>query len=95
MIQLQDSVNCLMDASKALKLKDREGSGIRQLLERKEGLFRMKMMGKRVNYSARSVISPDPYIDTNEVGVPMYVAKTLSYPESVNQYNVEKLRKLV
>lgn len=44
----------------------------------------MKMMGKRVNYSARSVISPDPYIDTNEVGVPMYVAKTLTFPESVN-----------
>ena len=70
-------------------------SGIRQLLERKEGLFRMKMMGKRVNYSARSVISPDPYINTNEVGVPMYVAKTLTFPESVNEYNIEKLRKLI
>ncbi|CAI7803687.1 unnamed protein product [Closterium sp. NIES-54] len=37
-------------------------NGIRQQLERKEGLFRMNMMGKRVNYACRSVISPDPYI---------------------------------
>ena len=94
-IQLQDAVNTLVDSSKAMKIQDREASGIRQLLERKEGLFRMKMMGKRVNYSARSVISPDPYIDTNEVGVPMYVAKTLTFPESVNEHNVEKLRKLI
>ncbi len=94
-INLQDAVNCFIDSSKASKFKDKEGSGIRQLLERKEGLFRMKMMGKRVNYSARSVISPDPYINTNEVGVPMYAARTLTFPESVNEYNVERLRKLV
>jgi len=43
-------------------------SGIRQILERKEGLFRKHMMGKRVNYCCRSVISPDPYIGTNEIG---------------------------
>jgi hypothetical protein len=42
---------------------------VRQLLEKKEGLFRKHMMGKRVNYAARSVISPDPYIETNEIGV--------------------------
>ena len=43
-------------------------SGIRQILERKEGLFRKHMMGKRVNYCCRSVISPDPYLGTNEIG---------------------------
>ncbi len=43
--------------------------GVRQLLEKKEGLFRKHMMGKRVNFAARSVISPDPYIETNEIGV--------------------------
>ena len=36
--------------------------GIRQQLEKKEGLFRKNMMGKRVNFACRSVISPDPYI---------------------------------
>ena len=43
--------------------------GVRQILEKKEGLFRKHMMGKRVNYAARSVISPDPNIATNEIGI--------------------------
>lgn len=41
--------------------------GVRQQLEKKEGLFRKNMMGKRVNYAARSVISPDPYIGETPV----------------------------
>jgi DNA-directed RNA polymerase I subunit RPA1 len=45
-------------------------AGIKQLLERKHGLFRMHMMGKRVNFSCRSVISPDPNLNTNEIGIP-------------------------
>jgi len=40
-------------------------------LEKKEGLFRKHMMGKRVNYACRSVISPDPFINTDEIGVPL------------------------
>ena len=58
-------------------------------------LFRMKMMGKRVNYAARSVISADPNLDTNEVGVPVFIAKKLTFPEPVNEYNISKLRELV
>jgi DNA-directed RNA polymerase I subunit RPA1 len=54
-----------------------------QLLEHKEGLFRMFMMGKRVNYAARSVISPDPFIGTDQIGVPLRFAKKLTYPEPV------------
>ena len=46
-LEIQDCVNCFLDASKAMKPADREGVGIKQLLEKKEGLFRMKMMGKR------------------------------------------------
>lgn len=45
-----------------------------QLLEKKEGLFRKHMMGKRVNYAARSVISPDPYLNTDEIGIPEVMA---------------------
>ena len=63
--------------------------GIRQQLEKKEGLFRKNMMGKRVNFAARSVISPDPYIGTGEIGVPPYFAKRLSFPERVTPYNVK------
>lgn len=67
-IELQETVNSLFDSTQSSKTMDKE-PGIKQLLEKKEGLFRMKMMGKRVNFSARSVISPDPNLDTREVGV--------------------------
>ena len=65
---IQGGVNRLMDATKADRIQDRVGIGIRQQLEKKQGLFRMNMMGKRVNYAARSVISPDPYLGTGEIG---------------------------
>jgi DNA-directed RNA polymerase I subunit RPA1 len=79
-LELQDAVNCFLDASKASKVADRDYKGIKQILEKKEGLFRMKMMGKRVNYAARSVISPDPSLNTDEVGLPLFMAKKLTYP---------------
>jgi DNA-directed RNA polymerase I subunit RPA1 len=84
-----------MDSSTAQKTADKEQNGLRQLLERKEGMFRMKMMGKRVNFGARSVISPDPYITTDQIGVPIFMAKKLTFPESVSEVNVERLRKAV
>ena len=46
-----------------------------KILEKKEGLFRKHMMGKRVDYAARSVICPDMYINTNEIGIPMVRAE--------------------
>ena len=53
------------------------------------------MMGKRVNYAARSVISADPNLSTKEVGVPLFIAKKLTFPEPVNEYNFKRLRELV
>ena len=53
------------------------------------------MMGKRVNYAARSVISPDPYINTNEIGIPDVFAKKLTYPQPVTPWNVQELRQAV
>jgi DNA-directed RNA polymerase I subunit RPA1 len=70
-------------------------NGVRQLLEKKEGLFRMNMMGKRVNFAARSVISPDPYIGTGEIGVPPFFATRLSFPEAVTHLNHASMRDLV
>jgi len=58
-------------------------------------MFRMKMMGKRVNYGGRSVISPDPYITTDQIGVPVFMAKKLTFPEGVSAYNAPRLRKMV
>lgn len=92
-IDLQDAINCYLDSSLAAKTENREKPGLRQLLERKEGIFRMKMMGKRVNFAGRSVISPDPYISTDQIGVPEFIARTLTFPEPVR--NLEKLTKCV
>ncbi|EFJ45495.1 hypothetical protein VOLCADRAFT_105949 [Volvox carteri f. nagariensis] len=93
-LQLQDHVCTLMDLTTA-ESKGANVPGIRQSLEKKEGLFRKNMMGKRVNFAARSVISPDPYIGAGEIGVPPYFAKRLSFPERVTPLNVERLRAAV
>lgn len=61
----------------------------------KSGRFRGNLSGKRVDYSARTVISPDPNLRVDQVGVPLYVAKTMTYPERVNQYNIRKLQDCV
>ena len=53
------------------------------------------MMGKRVNFCCRSVISPDPYMGTNEVGIPVKFAKELHYPTPVSTWNVKLMRELV
>ena len=71
------------------------GPSIKETLEKKQGLFRKNMMGKRVNFAARSVISPDPYLNTNEIGLPLYFSTHLAYPEPVTPRNVEWLKRLV
>jgi len=64
-------------------------------LKGKEGRFRNNLMGKRVDFSARTVITPDPSIDVNQVGVPLIVAMNLTYPEVVTKYNLVKMLQLV
>lgn len=95
-VELQNDVNGFIDSTKG---NQKTGSvpvpGIKQTLEKKEGLFRKNMMGKRVNYAARSVISPDPNIETNEIGVPPVFAVKLTYPEPVTPYNVAELSRAV
>ncbi|KAL1194549.1 DNA-directed RNA polymerase I subunit 1 [Cardamine amara subsp. amara] len=90
-MNLQESVNVLFDSKTATVQSEKDGSGICQLLEKKEGLFRQKMMGKRVNHACRSVISPDPYIAVNDIGIPPCFALKLTYPERVTPWNVESL----
>ena len=68
---------------------------IRQRLKGKEGRIRGNIMGKRVNFSARSVISPDPNIDVDELGVPLKIAMNMTFPEVVNVYNIHALTTLV
>ncbi|KAK4545068.1 hypothetical protein LTR36_003619 [Oleoguttula mirabilis] len=97
-ITLQDAVNSLVDRDRnplSGAAGRRNPDGIKQKLEKKEGMFRKYMMGKRVNFAARTVISPDPNIETNEIGVPPVFAVKLTYPEPVTQWNVEELQEAV
>jgi len=66
-----------------------------QRLKGKEGRFRGSLSGKRVNFSARTVISPDPNLSINEVGVPLEIAMELSVPLVVNSRNIEVMRDYV
>ncbi|XP_033636533.1 DNA-directed RNA polymerase I subunit RPA1-like [Asterias rubens] len=93
-VTLQTHVNNVIDSNLDKLSRDKQ-PGIKQLLEKKEGLFRKHMMGKRVNYAARSVISPDPYINADEIGIPDIIAKKLSYPQPVTDWNVRELREAV
>ncbi|RLI30411.1 MAG: DNA-directed RNA polymerase subunit A'/A'' [Candidatus Hecatellales archaeon] len=78
--------------------RHRSGRALRTLAQRlkgKEGRFRSNLSGKRVDFSARTVISPDPNLSIDEVGVPVEVAMKLTYPEVVTEWNLEEMRKLV
>lgn len=96
--ELQEAVNSLIDRNlNPVKggAAVRNEEGIKQKLEKKEGLFRKNMMGKRVNYAARSVISPDPNIETNEIGVPPVFARKLTFPEPVTSHNFKDMQQAV
>lgn len=80
------------------KAETKNGKPLKTLMSRlggKEGRIRGNMMGKRVNYSARTVIDSDPDISIHEVGVPIRIASKLSYPEIVTEDNIHYLTKLV
>ena len=69
--------------------------GFVQRLKGKQGRFRGNLSGKRVDFSGRTVISPDPNLSIDEVAVPVLVAKNMTYPEVVNENNIHKLRSRV
>jgi len=78
--------------------RHRSGRALKTLTQRlkgKEGRFRGNLSGKRVDFSARTVISPDPNIDINEVGVPLDVAQRLTIPERVTPWNIDELKSLI
>ncbi|OIV94865.1 hypothetical protein TanjilG_22062 [Lupinus angustifolius] len=76
----------------------RSGRPIKSICSRlkaKEGRIRGNLMGKRVDFSARTVITPDPTINIDQLGVPWSIALNLTYPETVTPYNIERLKELV
>jgi len=78
--------------------RHRSGRALKTLCQRlkgKEGRFRGNLSGKRVDFSARTVVSPDPNLDINEVGVPMDIASRLTIPEKATSHNLEEMKRLI
>lgn len=83
------------EASGVPPARHRSGRPLKTLAQRlkgKEGRFRSNLSGKRVNFSARTVISPDPNISINEVGVPEMIAKEVTVPIHVNDWNIDEIK---
>lgn len=78
--------------------RHRSGRPLKTLAQRlkgKDGRFRSNLSGKRVNFSARTVISPDPLLSINEVGIPTEIARALTVPLEVTPYNQEIAKEIV
>ncbi len=78
--------------------RHRSGQPLKTITERikgKEGRIRANLAGKRVNYSARTVVSPDPYLKINEVGIPLEIAKVITVLESVTSTNIEFMKEII
>jgi len=78
--------------------RHRSGRPLKTLTQRlkgKEGRFRHNLSGKRVNFSARTPISPDPNLSLNEVGLPQEVASELTVPKRLTKYNRDSLIKFI
>ncbi|MDO8538739.1 MAG: DNA-directed RNA polymerase subunit A' [archaeon] len=78
--------------------KHRSGRALKTLVQRlkgKKGRFRYNLTGKRVNFAARSTITPDPFISINELGVPEMIANDMTVPEIVAEWNVKNIKKML
>ena len=80
---------------KATQKSGRPLKSIKQRLKGKEGRIRGNLMGKRVDFSGRTVITPDPNLRIDQVGVPRTIAQNLTFPEIVSPLNIDNLRELV
>uniref|UniRef100_H2Z9D9 DNA-directed RNA polymerase subunit n=1 Tax=Ciona savignyi TaxID=51511 RepID=H2Z9D9_CIOSA len=87
--------NDMPGVPKALQKSGRPLKSIKQRLKAKEGRIRGNLMGKRVDFSARTVITPDPNLKIDEVGVPRSIACNLTYPEIVTPFNIDRMQELV
>ncbi|BDH78998.1 hypothetical protein MTTB_03770 [Methanothermobacter tenebrarum] len=86
------------EASGVPPARHRSGRPLKTLAQRlkgKEGRFRGNLSGKRVNFSARTVISPDPNISINEVGVPEIIAKEVTVPVHVTEWNIDEVKEYI
>ncbi|XP_044732601.1 DNA-directed RNA polymerase III subunit RPC1 isoform X2 [Chrysoperla carnea] len=96
-LQLQTAlyINSELSGIPQAMMPKKPGRGLVQRLKGKQGRFRGNLSGKRVDFSARTVISPDPNLEIDQVGVPVHVAKILTFPERINKSNLALMKELV
>lgn len=97
---IQNRVTAFFDNERTDSATETQRTGrplksIRQRLRGKEGRIRGNLMGKRVDFSARTVITADPNLSIDQVGVPKSVASRLTVPVSVTPFNIQELKDLV
>ena len=104
--KLMDDLNTLQsyhayyidDNTKGINKNMLEKKEIKSLcgrLKGKKGRFRLNLNAKRVDFSGRTVISPDPNLRIDQLGIPIYMALNLTYPERVNEQNIKRLKKAI
>lgn len=95
---LQYQIGTYLESESMSLMKDNKGKQFKSLASRlkgKTGRVRGNLMGKRGNFTARTVITSDPTIGNNQLGVPVKIAMILTFPEVVTPNNIDFLRKLV
>ena len=96
---LQYDIATYYDNDSVLPKSEQKGSSasksVSERLKGKTGRIRGNLMGKRVDFSARTVITPDPNLSLDELGVPIKIAMNLTFPEIVTEFNIDKLTQLV
>uniref|UniRef100_A0A6M2DJ97 DNA-directed RNA polymerase subunit n=1 Tax=Xenopsylla cheopis TaxID=163159 RepID=A0A6M2DJ97_XENCH len=80
---------------RAMQKSGKPLKAVKARLKGKEGRIRGNLMGKRVDFSARTVITPDPNLRIDQVGVPRSIAQNMTFPELVTPFNIERMQELV
>uniref|UniRef100_A0A669Q9Y2 DNA-directed RNA polymerase subunit n=1 Tax=Phasianus colchicus TaxID=9054 RepID=A0A669Q9Y2_PHACC len=82
--------NELPGLPRAMQKSGRPLKSLKQRLKGKEGRVRGNLMGKRVDFSARTVITPDPNLAIDQVGVPRSIAANMTFAEIVTPFNIDR-----
>ena len=87
--------NSIPGITASLQRNGRKMKSVSDRMKKKDGRIRGNLNAKRVDQSARSVITPDPYISIDQLGIPIKVAMNLTFPEIVNAQNIENVKQLI
>jgi DNA-directed RNA polymerase beta' subunit len=87
--------NSIPGITASLQRNGRKMKSVSDRMKKKDGRIRGNLNAKRVDQSARSVITPDPYISIDQLGIPIKVAMNLTFPEIVNANNISKVREMI